>query len=135
MECEICGKQTGEVKQIDLDGSTLIVCVECASYGKEVESGSSMRETARPIVPVRPIRPSRFNEEKLDLGLEIVPDFGKRIRKAREAKELTTKQLAMKIFEKESLLNRIENQSIKPSDALIEKLQKELGIELKKKTE
>ena len=79
--------------------------------------------------------PPRFREKEFDLGLEIVPDFGKRIRKAREAKGLTAKELAMKIFEKESLLHRIENQAIKPSDLMIEKLEKQLGIQLKKKEE
>ena len=138
MECEICGKETQEVKQISLDGTTLIVCTECSSYGKEVESEETSFvpvASERPARPVRTIRPPRFEDEKLDLGLEIVPDYGKIIRKGREARGLTVKELAMKIFEKESLLHRLENQSIKPSDDLIRKLEKQLGIGLKKKTE
>ena len=138
MECEICGKETQEVKQISLEGSTLIVCTDCSSYGKELENEETAFIPAapkRPVRPMRTIRPPRFEEEKLDLGLEIVPDYGKIIRKSREAKGLTVKELAMKIFEKESLLHRLENQSIKPSDDLIKKLEKQLGTGLKKKTE
>jgi len=131
MECEICGKETDEVKQIKLDGTTLIACVECAAFGQELDE--EPKRVAKPVEPIKAIRPPRFQEEELDIGLEIVSDYGKRIRKAREAKELMVKDLAMKIFEKESLLHRIENQSIKPSDAIIKKLEKELGIELKKK--
>jgi len=142
MECEICGKETSEVKTIDLEGSTLIACPECASYGKEIESGSSMSESARPSLstriirqpPAQTIRQPRFQNKELEL-VELIPDFGKVVRKAREGKGLTVKELAMKIFEKESLLHRIENQSIKPSDAIIAKLGKQLGVELKKKAE
>jgi len=132
MECEICGKETGTLKQIKLDGTTLIACSDCSAFGKEVEMPKEEIAYAR---PVRTIMPPRFQEEQLDIGLEIVPDFGKRIRKARESKGLTVKELAMKIFEKESLLHRMENQGIKPSDSIISKLEKELGIDLKNKTE
>ena len=108
------------------------------NFIKEVEAEETTFVPATPkrtVRPVRTSRPPRFEDEKLDLGLEIVPDYGKIIRKGREAKGLTVKELAMKIFEKESLLHRLENQSIKPSDELIRKLEKQLGIGLKKKTE
>ncbi len=133
MQCEICGREAGKGRQIVLDRSSLVVCDKCVSFGVEKESEKTA-ERRIPAAPVRTIRPPRFEEKEFDLGLEIPPDFGKQIRKARELKDLTVKELAMKIFEKESLLHRIENQAIKPSDALIEKLVKQLGIQLKKKT-
>lgn len=130
MDCEICGKRISKLKQSVVDGNTLFVCGECASFGKEKpvekehEAGALMQRIAVP---------RHLAEQEFDLGLEIVPDFGKRVTQARQAKGLTTKELAMKIFEKESLLHRIENQGIKPSDAIIGKLEKQLGIKLKKK--
>ncbi len=130
MECEICGRETGKGKLVNIDGSTMVACQQCANFGKEVEQPQEQKP-----IHARRVLPPKFQEQELDLGLEIVPDFGKRIRKAREAKGLTVKELAMKIFEKESLLHRIENQSKKPSDQMIEKLEKQLGIELKKKEE
>lgn len=134
MDCEICGKGIGKLRQTVLDGNTLFVCEDCASFGKE-KAVKETGETLQKPAPQRIVLPPRFREKEFDLGLEIVQDFGKQVRKAREAKGLTTKELAMKIFEKESLLHRIENQSIKPSDAMIEKLGKQLGIQLKKKIE
>jgi len=149
MECEICGKETSTAKMVVVDGSSLIACKDCASFGKEKpvppganaiekaclgkESPSSAGETAK-RVPIKRVffQPKR---EEFDLGLEIVPDFGKRVMQARQKKGLTTKELAMKLFEKESLLHRIENQAIKPSDSLIKKLEKELGLKLREKTE
>jgi len=131
MQCEICGRETMQVKQVQVDGSTLIVCPGCASFGHEVKE----EHVKRPAMPLHRIRQPGFKEKEFDLGLGIEPDFGKRIRKAREAKGLTVKELAMKIFEKESLVHRLENQAIKPSDSMIAKLEKELGIQLKGEVE
>ena len=134
MDCEICGKEIGKLRQSVVDGNTLFVCEDCASFGKE-KAIEKTEETIQKQAPQRTISPPTFRGKEFDLGLEIVDDFGKQIRKAREAKGMTTKELAMKIFEKESLLHRIENQAIKPSDEMIKKLGKQLGITLKKKIE
>ena len=134
MDCEICGKEIGKLRQTVLDGNTLFVCEGCSSFGKEKAIKEAAEQLQRPA-PQRAVLPPRFGEKEFDLGLEIVDDFGKQVRKAREQKGLTGKELAMKIFEKESLLHRIENQAIKPSDSMIKKLEKQLGIQLKKKIE
>jgi putative transcription factor len=131
MDCEICGKTISKLKQVVIDGNTFFACEQCASFGKEkaeakAGKGIGMQGNAGQVP---------FSNKEFDLGLEITPDFGKRILQARQAKGMTTKELAMKIFEKESLVHRIEHQGIKPSDALIKKLEKELGITLKNKEE
>ncbi len=147
MECEICGKETSTAKMIVIDGSSLIACKDCASFGKEKVSPARVERPtptdfekpsfggeAANRVPMKRVlfEPKR---KEFDLGLEIVLDFGKRIMQARQRKGLTAKELAMKVFEKESLLHKIEKQGIKPSDSLIKKLGKELGIELREKAE
>lgn len=126
MECEVCGKETGKGKLVMIDGNTLVACTNCASFGKETEKPQEFKAFAKQAM-------QGFKGKEFDLGLDIVSDYGTITRKARDSKGLTVKELAMKMFEKESLLHRIENQSIKPSDQLIEKLEKYLGIELKKK--
>ncbi len=137
MECEICGKPAAKTKKIELDGSTFIVCKECAAFGKEMEkpaAGSAVTIAPAPGFSrsLREIRRPGYAAEKMDLGTNLLPDYGRVIRKARERKKLTVKELARKIFEKESLLHRVEGQAIKPSDSLIAKLEKQLGIKLKK---
>ena len=126
MECEVCGKETGKGKLVVIDGNTMIACMSCASFGKEKE------EKQEQVPFMKQVLPPDFKGKEFDLGLDIVEDYGRRVRQARDAKGLTVKELAMKIFEKESLLHRIENQSIKPSDEMIGKIEKELGIKLKK---
>lgn len=133
MECEICGNQAGKGRKILLDGGKLIVCDECASFGEEIKEEEKPTK-ARAEAAVFNSRPFSFvSEKEFDLGLDIVPDFGKIVRKARESRGLTVKELAIKIFERESLLHRIENQGIRPSDEIIKKLEKELKVGLKQK--
>jgi len=131
MDCEICGKETNKGKLVMVEGTMMTACAGCASFGKEVEKPREGPVQSQ----VKILTPPNYREDSFDIGLEIVPDYGKIIRQAREQKGLTTKELAMKIFEKESLLHRYENQAIKPSDAIIGKLEKQLGIKLKQKLE
>ncbi len=130
MECEICGKTVSKGKVVMVEGTMMTACTGCASFGKEVEKP---REAASP--GTRSILPPNFQGKEFDLGLDIVADYGKLVSQARASKGWTAKELAMKIFEKESLLHRIENQSIKPSDSMISKLEKQLGVKLKQKLE
>lgn len=132
MQCEICGAEAGKGRTIELDGSTLIVCAECVAFGVEKKPlAEATGGAANAPKPTQTIGQPFFEREEFDLGLDIVPDFGARIRKAREQKQLTVQELAAKVFEKESVLHRIESQAIKPSDQLIAKLEKALGIKLK----
>ncbi len=139
MQCEICGAEAGKGRVIELDGSTLIVCNECVAFGVE-KKPLAAPTASHANVPgqqaarlVQTIGQPFFEREEFDLGLDIVPDFGARIRKAREQKQLTVQELAARVFEKESVLHRIEAQAIKPDNALIAKLEKCLGIKLKEK--
>jgi len=132
MQCEICGAEAGKGRTIELDGSTLIVCAECVAFGIEkkpfVEAKGAPAYASK---PAQTIGQPFYEREEFNLGLDIVPDFGARIRKAREQKQLTVQELALLVFEKESVLHRIESQAIKPNDALIAKLEKALVIKLK----
>lgn len=131
MDCEICGGPAGKGKKILLDGTKLVACEKCASFGVEIKEEEAIARTEMHASIARQFSP--VAEKEFDLGLDIAPDFGKIVRKAREAKGLTVKELAIKIFERESLLHRIENQSIVPSDAIIKKLENELKVSLKQK--
>ncbi|MBN2067777.1 MAG: TIGR00270 family protein [Candidatus Diapherotrites archaeon] len=136
MQCEICGKNAGKGREIELDGSILIVCDACSSFGTVTKEQVLCGEKAPAPMPKPNLRQAAmpyYEFEDLDLGLDLAPDYGSIIRRAREQKGLTVKELAMRVFEKESVLHRVESQSIRPSDSLISKLEKQLGIKLKAK--
>ncbi|RLF97355.1 TIGR00270 family protein, partial [Thermococci archaeon] len=59
-----------------------------------------------------------------------VPDYSKIIKNARENRKLSQKDLAFKINEKESVIHRLETESMSPSYTLAKKLEKALEIKI-----
>jgi putative transcription factor len=61
---------------------------------------------------------------------ELVDDYGERIRAARTAKGMTTKDLALATKERELLIKKIEKGELVPEDEVRTKIEKALGIQL-----
>lgn len=61
---------------------------------------------------------------------EIASDYDRRIREARESAELTQEDLADDINEKVSLIRKLENGKMRPSDEVQKKLERRLDISL-----
>jgi putative transcription factor len=61
---------------------------------------------------------------------ELVDDYGERIRAARTAKGMTTKDLALATKERELLIKRIEKGELVPEDEVRARIEKALGIRL-----
>ena len=61
---------------------------------------------------------------------ELIEDYESIIRQARESKELSREKLAEKIYEKVSVINRIESGKMVPDIKLAKKLEKALNISL-----
>jgi len=133
-ECEICGF-TGEVRKFVIEGATVLACRRCQSFGKAIDKPKT-NDQLRPksdrrsltnqnlqIAGRRPTRPRR--QEKM-----LIDNFGEAITQARTKMGLSRRKLGMQINEKESLLVRIEHQKLTPSDPVVEKIERALGIEL-----
>ncbi|MEW6329184.1 MAG: multiprotein bridging factor aMBF1 [Candidatus Micrarchaeota archaeon] len=119
-ECEICGKAGGDYYVL-IEGAKLYVCASCAKLGKVLRAPA-------PRAP-----PKKFTGEKKTSArreIELVPDFGERIRNARKKMHLERAVLGEMINEKESFLERVENDKAVPTEALARKLEKALGIKL-----
>ena len=67
--------------------------------------------------------------------LELAEDFHQRIRTAREARGWKQSDLGAKINEKASVIAKLEAGQMSPGDALVRKLERELGIRLKEKVQ
>ena len=149
MQCEICGKEVEEPIRVEIDRVEFKVCQNCAKLGREVKDEPKVIvHKAEPVAepdtlekgPLaaqpQPFEPPRVRQTIS--GVEeviLAPDFGKIIQRARAKKGLTLKELAEKIFEKESNLKRIESQKATPRDELVAKLEKFLEVKLHKKVE
>ncbi len=115
-----------------IDSARLMVCPDCASLGSGVKIKTQQAEFG-PTEPGSMERKSTFFHEhshKLEEATAVVEDLGILVRKARERKDLTREELAKKIFEKASVVHRIESGAYVPDDRIRKKLEKELGVRL-----
>ena len=112
MECELCGRNAQLVK-VEIEGTYLSVCPSCSRLGRVTEVRVELHER----------QPGRIDQSAIN------PNFPKIVRNTRASKGFTVDELAAKLVEKASVLERIEH-GMRPTDALARKLQRALGIKL-----
>jgi len=129
-QCEICGAEiSGASQRIVIDGSALDVCKSCARFGKPDDKWSPVSRKIVPVERAFTARRPKPRDQFKDL-VELVPDYGRMIREARESLGLTPEALGAKIKEKATLLKKIEREEISPEDEVRKKLERELNIKL-----
>ncbi len=139
MICEMCGKDFPHLKRVLVDGVPLMVCPDCARFGEEIGAKSTKKEAPTPGIISQRLEKrekrmqtrSIYNQEEEVLAL----DFGERILKARRMKGYSQEELAQKLNEKKSVIQKLEHGDMIPTDELIKKLERELGIKLMEKSE
>lgn len=121
MRCEICGKKISEHPiKTKIDGSIMSVCKICSKFGK------IQREPPKPSISRSRPRVTRKDEPTY----YILEDYSGLIRDAREKKGWSREDLARKIYEKISVINRIETGKMVPDIKLARKIEKILNISL-----
>ncbi len=136
-ECPICGgKIWGRGQKVLIEGAKITVCQSCAQYGVKIKNepitnGKVKQNYAKPKSPAKK---KEYNRE-IDDGLEIVSDYGTRIRDARNSRGLNQDQFAQKLNEKPSLLRRIETGKVEPTIKLAKKIEQVYEITLVKKVD
>ena len=129
-QCEICGAEiSGAPQRIVIDGSALDVCKSCARFGKPEDKWSPVPRKMVPAERAFSIKKPKPRDHFKDL-VEIVPDFGRKIKESRESQDLSLEELAVRIKEKATLLRKIEREEISPEDDIRKKLERELKITL-----
>jgi len=147
MLCEMCGKEVPLTSRVRLERSVLSLCPECARFGTLVDPVPAPATTTstegarfRPGMAVtRPSGPRRRLEERdlyQEIGeMELAPDWNKRIRLAREARQWTPEVFGKKLNEKKSVVLKIESGSFRPPDALVRKIEHLLQVRLRAEPE
>jgi len=120
MECDICGKETNIIYVVEVEGAVMNVCAECSKGKKVIDK----------IDPSRQEKKVAKAKEEKEKESEIIEHYGEAIRKAREKLGLPLNVLAERINEKASTLLRIEEEKTLPTDKVVKKLEKELGVKL-----
>lgn len=113
MECEICGKNT-KLLRARIEDAVMSVCSDCAKFGE--------------VIPEQKIE-KKPEERPLEF-IEVDPSYPSIVKLKREALGLTREQLAKKLNEKISVIERIEHGKMRPDNKVAKKLEKALGIKI-----
>ena len=104
-----------------IEGSKLSVCDGCSKLGR-------VMSRPQPIASRKASAPAKIAvSEPIET---IVAEFAKLIRNAREKKGMTQAEFALKLSEKESVIQKLESGAITPPVSLARKLEKILHITL-----
>lgn len=140
MECEVCGSAVHSPKRVRIDGIEMLACGECAKLGIVLEVPMEARQKKQGFAPNAPYAQRNYIPHKIGLQpnpkfeeVILVDKFGMKIQQARQKLGWTREELAKKLYEKESTMHRIELSEFKPSNGLLAKIEKLLGIELKER--
>ncbi len=132
-ECELCGSIIwGKGQTVIIEGAKMIVCPNCAQYGKRIVENPQTPSTRKPSTstPVNKTKSRVYDKEIEEPSTEIAEDYAIKIHQARMRKNLTQEKFAQKIHERGSLIRRIEAGKIKPPIPLARKIEKFLGIKI-----
>jgi putative transcription factor len=129
MRCEICGKKLmGDPIRTKIENSIMLTCNECSKFGKVQRSPPKPQGRRAPSPRRRSPRPQKPT-------YEVIEDYKTIIREAREKKGWSREDLGEKVYEKVSVIHRMESGRMVPDLKLARKLEGILGVKLLEKTE
>jgi putative transcription factor len=140
MLCEMCGAEVEVPNRVRVEGSVLGLCANCSKFGTVLDPPPVVAAppTARstPLYAASQGNPRGRRLDERDVfqempELELVPDWGRRIREAREKLTWTPEELAKRLNEKKSVVLKLESGSINPPDATVRKVEHLLHVRLR----
>ncbi len=104
----------------EVEGGEFEVCSDCLKYGKKKKVYQPLRSTYNK----KPVAKQEFR---------LVSNFSLLIRQAREAKGMSHEEFSKYIQEKESILSKWENGTLRPRFGIARILERKLGVKLLEK--
>ncbi|MGC8564941.1 MAG: multiprotein bridging factor aMBF1 [Thermoplasmata archaeon] len=137
MICEVCGKNVPRLRKVLIEGAIMNVCDECAKLGTPIEKPNVKVQRSPMPQNIHTHHVEEKHQKKkddmLDEEMVLVDDYGERVRKARDAMNLSLEDAAKKMLEKKNVLSKIERGEMKPDRELIKKLERFYNIKLMEK--
>lgn len=115
VSCEICGVNIGKMFTVNIEGSILRVCQECAKFG---------------TILSEPEKSSMSKNITSEVEEEIVPEYASMIKSTRASRKLSIEEFAKSLNEKATFLKKIEEGRILPPVKLAKCMEKKFGIKL-----
>jgi putative transcription factor len=132
LNCDICGRDiSGQAFKVKVEGAKLLVCNRCQRLGTPYTEEPVVRPPmSRPAFSPR-TAPRRAPELPKGMAeLEIVEDCADRVRRHRMKAGLSQEELAKRVKEKLSVIQKIETGKMTPDTKLCRELEHELKIKL-----
>jgi putative transcription factor len=135
LNCDICGREiVGPAFKVKVEGAKMLVCRNCQSLGTPYREEppiprpiSSFTRSARLArIPAR--RPAELPKEVEEF--DVAEDFSDLVRKRRMKLGWSQEDLARRVKEKLSVIQKVETGKISPDTQLCRQLQHELRIKL-----
>ncbi|BCU70598.1 multiprotein bridging factor aMBF1 [Stygiolobus caldivivus] len=125
--CELCGSPIrGNGITVLFEGSIITVCPACYARIKKSAKITDLPKKPQSKKSIKPSMPKVNNE----VELEVVDDYYKLIKEARERLKLTQQQLALQLKVSENIIKRFESGKLKPTIQQAKQLEKLLGVKL-----
>ncbi|MFH1257828.1 MAG: multiprotein-bridging factor 1 family protein [Candidatus Micrarchaeota archaeon] len=131
-QCHICGKPA--YNEAIVEGADVFLCDNCMHYGKRVKRAAvpkspnfgfgGQHAATHPTTPLLP-KTTPYHHEYY-----AVEGYGMIIKGAREALHLTRQELGNKLFISENVIERLEDELLKPELKIARKLQDYLKIKI-----
>ncbi|MFQ3308287.1 MAG: putative transcription factor [Candidatus Nanohaloarchaea archaeon] len=119
--CELCGKTSDSLTKVKIEGAKLNVCDSCSDMGEKIKTPKKNKKKKKS----KSRNSTKRRKEKV-----LAQDYGKKVKKAREEEQLSIKEVADDLNEKESLIKKVESAKLKPDKALAQKIGHKFDIDL-----
>ena len=111
MRCDLCGN-SGELFSSIVENSLMNICNKCLRFGKLVERNKNF--------DVNDVIKRKSVEQQTEF---LKQNYNLIIKEYRESLKLTQDELAQKLNEKSSIIQKIENKNFIPNNILIQKIE------------
>lgn len=123
----MCGKED-ELYLAKIEGTELNVCKNCSKFGTVI-SEPKKKELKKPV------KKKKQEKEEPEIIETIVENYSELVKGKRENMGLKQEELAAKLAERTSILQKVEKGNFTPSLQLARKMEKYLGITLIEKVQ
>jgi len=131
LNCDICGRViTGQAFKVQVEGAKMLVCNNCQSLGKPYKEEPALQPSVVRDTSFLPTRKRTAELPREMSQFDLAEDLAERVRRYRMKLALTQEELAKRVKERLSVIQKIETGKIAPDMRLCRALEHELKVKL-----
>ncbi len=129
--CEMCGKENKGCRAAVIEGVKMMLCFDCIKHAESIQPIQKPKQTS-PTLPYHHSPTKNYTKKDVfqKMEKELISNWSECIKEARKKKGLSREELGFRVGERTVIIQKLENGDLRPSDKMVKKLEKELGITL-----